>query len=365
MKIQSIAPTRIDLAGGTVDLWPLYLFIKQPEGPSTINLGINLFAETICETLPHPLVILESQDLSTRLEFKWNELEQVKSPPSLILHLKFLRYFAQVAQKNGRFNSQQGLKISTRALSPAGAGLGGSSTLSVSMIGALRAWATGDTSPQTEGESLIELVRDIETVVIRVPAGLQDYYGAMYGGLQELKWRPRHNEREPFNFTLIQELQKRLILFYSGQSRNSGINNWALFKALIDQQSQNSSQHSSQLTSQLFEEIAQATEDLKVALLQQNYTEVGKAIDREWKARRQLAPGISTPEIDQAFRSAKQLGANAGKICGAGGGGCFFIYTDNSDAQHRQSIIDAVEAIPGIRHLPFEGVSHGVKVTLL
>jgi D-glycero-alpha-D-manno-heptose-7-phosphate kinase len=155
----------------------------------------------------------------------------------------------------------------------------------------------------------------------------------------------------------MKELEKRLLLFYSGQSRNSGINNWALFKQLIDGDS---------TTKYGFSGIAEAARKLHQALGIQDWTGVGAAIAREWEFRRTLAQGITTEQMDQAFAEAARLGAVGGKVCGAGGGGCFFLYLPESSdtpkgAEQRQLIRSGLETL-GLKHLPFRAVARGLEV---
>ena len=93
--ILSKAPTRIDLSGGTIDLWPLFLFFKNP---ITVNLGIDLFAETkLVESPLSPApteITLRSIDQNIELKLKWQSLEEDREvPPALILHYKLLKYF--------------------------------------------------------------------------------------------------------------------------------------------------------------------------------------------------------------------------------------------------------------------------------
>jgi len=352
--IRSKAPTRIDLAGGTVDIWPIYLFLNRA---ITLNVGIDLFAETELDETTDGQVHLVSGDQKIELKLAWDELQSARPHPAVELHLKLLRHFAPLAQKrlSASGGKLPGLRLSTRAKSPAGAGLGGSSTLSVSMIGALASWAEGNPiDPQSIGERLVEIVRDIETTVIHVPAGLQDYYGAMFGGLQCLHWGTGTHSRERFDARTLQDLEDRLLLFYSGQSRNSGINNWALYKGFIDKQND---------VRERFEKINEATWKAERALRARDWQAVGQAIAEEWSVRRTLAPGITTPEIDQAFATAARLvPGSAGKICGAGGGGCFFVYTPEAlPAAEKARVAEAIAAT-GVRHLPFRAVPHGVEV---
>jgi len=349
----------VDLAGGTVDVWPLYLFLKNP---ITLNLGIDLFAEAEIEVTPASAggshFTLASEDQSKELKFDWPTLLKEPSaqniPPALELHWKLLYYFAHEKLSADHQAFDFNLKLSTRAKSPAGAGLGGSSALSIAIVGALATWAHDRViDPETEGEKFIQIVRDVETTVIKVPAGIQDYYGAMFGGLQVLHWGFGSHRREWLSDSTLAELDKRLILFYSGQSRNSGINNWVLFKGFIDNQ---------EGVREKFAEIAKASEALDIALRAQDWKASGEAIAAEWSTRKTLAPGISTPEINAAFEEAARVAPVSGKICGAGGGGCFFIYLPSADPAHRSEIISKLGILSGIRHLPFTSSRRGVNV---
>ncbi len=358
----SKAPTRIDLAGGTVDIWPIYLFLPDPV---TINLGISLFAESELSYSPDGAaeVVLKSDDQGHELRATWGAVTrgEITPPPQLELHAKLLRFFLKERIQRGMAPVERGqFLLKTRAKSPAGAGLGGSSTLSISMIGALGTWALErPIDPDREGEDFIEIVRDVETTVIQVPAGLQDYYGAMYGGLQSLRWGFGRHQRQYLDSGLLDELSARILLFYSGQSRNSGINNWALFKSFIDKQGQARAQ---------FAELVKATQSLEQALVRRDWTAVGQAIASEWETRKGLASGITTPEIDRAFAEARALGPVSGKICGAGGGGCFFVYLPQQDAAERTKLKENITKIfeaQGLRNLPFQAVPRGLTVQSL
>ena len=355
MIIKSRAPARIDLAGGTLDLWPLHLFVRQPV---TINMGINLWATATLEfkDAPVPEVLLRSEDQKNELKFAWSDIEKVSAPPELQLHLKLLKHFGGI--RHGISGLRRQLILTTSAESPAGAGLGGSSTLGVAIAGALSVWGEDEFALEgfdstTNGDKLIETVRDVETTVIQVPAGVQDYYGAMYGGLQSLRWGVSAHRHERLPEGILTGLESRVLLFYSGQSRNSGINNWALYKDFIDNR---------EGVRAKFDQIAAAANQLETALRESNWAAVGEAIAHEWEARSGLASQISTPEINRAFAAAKKEGATAGKICGAGGGGCFFIYLPSDDPQRAAAIRTKIEAIEGIRSLPFKAVPQGLEV---
>jgi D-glycero-alpha-D-manno-heptose-7-phosphate kinase len=352
MNIESVAPVRVDLAGGTVDIWPLYLLLDTPK---TINFGVSLFAKTTieCEPSNQPRVTLESIDLKKSQVFSWEEILDVntKAIPELDLPVRLLRYFAK-EHTNPRALS---LTLKTEAKSPSGAGLGGSSALSISIIGALWKWVNPRTPLDLEkdGEFLISLTRDVESQVLYGPAGLQDYYGAAFGGLQTLSWRIAKNARSTMPVETLKELEARTLLFYSGKTRNSGINNWQLFKGLIDKDPE---------VERKFKAIVSATNKLESALLKQDFKAVVAAVREEWETRKTLAPGISTPEMDAAYARAREITDLAFKVCGAGGGGCFFILLPEKNDALKEKVKATVLQSGEIRLLPFEAVPHGLTV---
>jgi D-glycero-alpha-D-manno-heptose-7-phosphate kinase len=349
-EILSRAPVRIDLAGGTVDIWPLNLLLPHA---LTLNIGIDLFAETelhFDSGVSAPKIVLKALDQKAELELPWTAIEKDASeiPPALQLHFRFLKHFAPAHTSKGK------LTLATRAKSPAGAGLGGSSALSISMIGALRAWAQPDIPvyPEREGEELIKIACDVESQVLGVPAGLQDYYGAMYGGLQSIRWGIGAPSREWLPEKTLYDVADRILLFYSGQSRNSGINNWVLFKKFIDKDAD---------VSKKFHQIADAATHLDDALRAKKWPKVSAAIAEEWDTRRHLASGISTPEIDAAWDAAKKEGAVAFKICGAGGGGCFFVLLPEPNPALAKKIVKKLGALD-MRPLEFKAVPRGLTI---
>ncbi len=363
--IRSKAPTRIDLAGGTLDIWPLYLLL---DNPVTINVAISLYAETELnefknsETSADAGIEFITDDQQASIFLKWSELDRYQPPPALELLVKLARFFKNEKVSNSTFDSTLSVRLRTRAQSPAGAGLGGSSALAISLIGALKTWAVPKSQSTSvdwisqlmkQGTELINVAKDIESTVIKVPAGLQDYHGSLYGGLQKLEWRPGVNARSAYSADLLKMLQNHLILFYSGKSRNSGINNWTLFKNLID---------GDRSVRDHFQAIANSTLKLDTALSLRDFSAAQTAIADEWNVRRHLAQSISTPEIDKAFHIAQELGIRAGKICGAGGGGCFFFFLPSTNPDLRKELINRVVQT-GVEHLEFHVCEKGLEVT--
>jgi len=139
-----------------------------------------------------------------------------------------------------------------------------------------------------EGELLINTVRDLETRLLGVPAGIQDYYPPVYGGLAALHLEPgaptHHNIALP-----IHDLADRFLLHYTGIAHFSGTNNWEMYKRQIEKKKK---------VTHGFEQIAETAIEMERALETANFEAAGRALAREWENRKALIDGISTPEID-------------------------------------------------------------------
>ena len=321
MRIETSTPTRIDLAGGTIDIWPLYLF--HP-GAQTLNAAISLRASARIDTRADRRVVIRSEDTDRTVEVEdWNALRETGELRllSLLAHW-FLR--GPDAPPHGR---KDGLTLTTRCESPAGAGIAGSSALNVAVCAALAAW----TRHHYEPEALLQIAMNIEAQAISVPTGLQDYRPAMYGGIAALELNVDGLRRVPLDVD-PRELERRIVLCYTGEPRNSGTNNWEITKRHID---------GDRFIFDCFERIRDTAAHMRDALAAGDWNGVGAAIAEEWDNRKRLAPGVTSPAIDDLIARAKAAGATAAKVCGAGGGGCLFCY---GPPDTRTAIRDALAA---------------------
>jgi D-glycero-alpha-D-manno-heptose-7-phosphate kinase len=326
VRVTTSAPTRIDLAGGTLDIWPLYLFHPDAQ---TINVAISLRARVTIDHRSDQRIVIRSLDTGAEVAADhWREL----ADPTELRLLSLLVHFFET----------RGITLTTASESPAGAGLGGSSALNVAVCGALADWNRTHYDP----EALLQIAMNVEAQTIRVPTGLQDYRPALYGGLSALEFDVDAVRRVPLDVDLA-ELESRLVLCYTGEPRNSGINNWEITKRHIDGDRQ---------VFDSFERIRDAAVALRAALARGDYTAAGAAIADEWQSRKSLAPGVTTPAIEALIAAAMRAGAQAGKVCGAGGGGCLFCY----GPPQRRDDIRAALAAGGARLLDFRLESHGL-----
>ena len=301
MIIESSAPTRVDLAGGTIDIWPLYLF--HP-GASTVNFALSLRAHVRIETRADQRIILESLDRGVRLETTVADVDELARDEELELVSKVVHFF----------RPETGLHLVAHSEAPAGAGISGSSALAIALIGALNR-LVGD---RYDPRRFITIAANLETTVIKVPAGFQDYYPAFYGSTSCVHFRADGIEREHLAIDEA-EIERRFVICYTGEPRHSGINNWDSFKRHIDGDRE---------LFAIFEKIRDAAVQMRAALLANNWQAVAETMRTAYPNRKRLAPGITTPQMDLLVEKALRNGAEAAKICGAGGGGCIAFLCD-------------------------------------
>jgi D-glycero-alpha-D-manno-heptose-7-phosphate kinase len=189
---------------------------------------------------------------------------------------------------------------------------------------------------------------NVECQAIRVPAGVQDYRPALYGGIAAIELGVAGIERVPLDVDPA-ELQRRIVLAYTGAPRHSGTNNWEITKRHID-----GDRH----TFDCFERIRDTAVAMRAALGRGDWDAVGRHIATEWQNRTRLAPGVTTPAIDALIARATAAGATAAKVCGAGGGGCLFCYGPPAS---RAAIAEAL-ARGGARVLDYHIETEGLRL---
>jgi D-glycero-alpha-D-manno-heptose-7-phosphate kinase len=301
MIIESSAPTRVDLAGGTIDIPPLFLF---HEGAATVNFAIDLMAKCRIETRNDDLIVLESVDRGLKFVSSLGHIAELKNEPRLEL-LSKLVYF---------FKPEVGFNMTTLSEAPAGAGLAGSSTLNIACIGALNK-LVGD---RYEPERFIPIAAAVECQVIKVPTGYQDYYSAQYGGVSCIHFGPAGMYREELNVD-TKILEDRTVVIYTGEPRASGTNNWDITKRHIDGDPE---------LFDIFEGIRDTSLKLREALVAADWAAAGEILRLGYPQRKRLSPHITTPHMDHLIEVAHASGAIATKVCGAGGGGCIAFFCE-------------------------------------
>lgn len=299
-KIVVKSPTRVDLAGGTLDLWPLYLFIN---GASTVNVAIDVY--TMAEITPHEddSITLESVDLKLKKSYA-NLAEALYDPdPQMVLLQTQLRYW----------RPQKGFTLKTSSQSPVGGGLGGSSSLTISLM---KAFSLFCGRPFEGVNQMVLAAHNIEAEILNTPTGTQDYYPAASGGLNILRYDYDGIEQDVLPVA-HSTLAEKFMLVYTGKAHHSGLNNFEVMKDAVAKDPN---------TRQALRDLKEIAIETEVVVRAGRWNELGTLFKREFEARVRLAPEFSSPEIAQLAEVSLQNGAEAVKICGAGGGGCVLVW---------------------------------------
>ncbi|PCJ64302.1 MAG: dehydrogenase [Bacteroidetes bacterium] len=305
MIIRSKAPLRLGLAGGGTDVSPY----ADLHGGSILNATINMYAHT---------TIIPTTDGKIRLEAQ--DMEVVETLDSAL----FLEPTGKLALLKGVYNriikdyvkEPLSFQIYTRVDAPPGSGLGSSSTLVVSILGAFAEWCN---IPLGEYD-LAHLAYEIERIDLGLAGGRQDQYAATFGGFNFMEFYK--DDKVIVNPLRIKqryaaELEHNLVLFYMGTSRESA--------KIIEKQTQNIS-NSNEAAIEATHRLKVQSVRMKESILMGKIDEIGEVMHIGWESKKQMATGISNPEIDKIYDTALQNGATGGKISGAGGGGYFFFY---------------------------------------
>lgn len=332
MIIESSAPTRVDLAGGTIDIPPLFLF---HEGAATVNFAINLLAKCRLETRNDDKIIIESVDRGLKVESSLGRINELAHEETLALPAKLVHFF----------KPEIGFNMTTQSEAPAGAGLAGSSALNIACIGALNRLVGN----RYDESRFITIAANVECQVIKVPTGFQDYYPAQFGGAMCLHFRPDGITREPLNIDAA-TLESRIAVCYTGEPRNSGINNWELTKRHID---------GDRALFGLFDGIRDTSLSVREAVVNGDWQRVGEILKAAQPERKKLSPNITTPQMDSLIQKAMDNGAVAAKVCGAGGGGCIAFFCEEG---RRADVEKALAASEGAEVLNWKFAQDGLTI---
>lgn len=323
---------RVDLAGGTLDLYPLYLFL---EGAVTVNMAVSLTCRVRVEPGGGERIEITSSDSGQSVMAEGLEALPLDGPLGFVC--RAVRFF----------HREGGVKITTNTVIPRGSGLGTSSALLVALGIALCKY----NGIRISKEALVARIAELEAQSIGVPTGKQDYYAALHGGVNAIHFRVAENrvERIVRDSAFLKALQQRLILTFTGESHQSAIANWNMLRGFVEDLGDNRARMS---------EIKAIALQMREALLKKDLRAVGELLGREWECRKGLAEGVSTPQTEELMFAAKDAGAAASKICGAGGGGCMITF---APPESRRRVAAAL-CSAGARELPFHISRRGVRV---
>jgi D-glycero-alpha-D-manno-heptose-7-phosphate kinase len=287
--IKAQAPSRVDLAGGSLDLWPIGVIV---ENAVTVNCAINLYARVEARKTKDKFLHLASEDYVKEYDFRKG------SPPGALPLLEKLC---------SHYGVTEGWSILVRSDFPAGSGLGGSSAVAVAMAKTLLEIREA----KENNLKTVNVCRDLEARNLGIPTGVQDFWPSMLGGILAIHYRPGGDDIESLG-NVFPFLAERLVVAYTGQSHFSADNNYELYNAFLQGKKE---------IVRAMHNIAAASFGLYKALKNSDFDEAGRMMLEEWENRKKLSPRIATPKMEELQKASIDAGAVGAKGCGAAGGG--------------------------------------------
>ncbi|WPU66245.1 GHMP family kinase ATP-binding protein [Peredibacter starrii] len=332
MQVTNTGSVRVDLVGGTLDIEPINLIIKNVV---TLNVATGLKASVSLTKTAFDGVEIHSADYNKTYKYTSAELTEDR--------VVYSRDFAEmtfVLQILRLFNINSHIKLDLSSGAPAGSGLGGSSAMGVTLYRAL----CNFTGYNYDRHTAVMRVKAVESRILNQGmAGYQDYFPALTGGVLAVKGIEGEIKVEQlFTDELKEILEKHLVLISSKQSRASGINNWEVYKGFFDKKPE---------VIDGLTRIAEISHACYEALKTKQWDKMLSLIAQEGEQREKLFPGITTDKIRQFTSELKKDGNVIGlKMCGAGGGGCFILVHKGIDPK----VIEARVKEHGMEILPFK-----------
>ncbi len=295
MIIRARAPMRLDLAGGWTDV-PVF---AERHGGAVVNVAITLYTHALVRRTGGG-VRLRALDLGTAVEAQ--RVEDLRADGELGLVKAVVRRLAP---------AEGGLEVVTRSDAPPGSGLGGSGSLGVALVSAMDALRGDRRLPaEVAGAAFV-----IETEEAGIVGGSQDQYAAALGGIQFLAYgEPRvTSTRLRVPGRCLRELEQSLVLCYSGASRFSADTHHAVWGAFGRGEAG---------VVRALEGLKACAHEMRQALDRGDCAQVAQVLNENWRHQQALAPDMRTPAMAELERVAFEAGADGGKACGAGAGGC-------------------------------------------
>lgn len=309
MEVSARSWCRVDLAGGTLDLWPLGLL--HP-GARTVNVAIELPVVVTLVPRERGYQLVQAGEVHAA-----GSLEALAALPE-----------GQLAGLVARHLGLPPVRITLESASPRGGGLGASSALVVALLAAGQALLG---RPSVGADAMAAISRDLEAQLMGLPTGIQDHYPGLLGGALEIRYPPGGHQVRALSVDLG-ALGETLIVAYTGQSHFSAGANWQIVRRRLEAEPE---------TTALLGEIGEIAGEVAAALVAGHFEAVGRGLSAEWARRRRLAEGISTDKIEELLAAGLAAGAWGGKACGAGGGGSLVMLAPPA---RRKAVASALES---------------------
>lgn len=305
MIIRSKAPLRIGLAGGGTDVSPY----SDIYGGAILNATIDLYAYASLEPLQNGKIefCIDGTDRCITLK----AAEHLELVPGFEL---FIGVYNRIVKQ---FKTRPlSFRLTSYIEAPQGSGLGTSSTIVVSLLGAFVEWLK---LPLAKYD-IAHLAYEIERIDLNMSGGKQDQYAATFGGINYIEFLA--NDRVIVNplqlkSEILYELEFNLLLYFTSTQRLSA--------AIIDEQVKNVKEKNERSV-EAMHNLKEQSHQMKDSLLRGELDKIGEILHFGWQNKKQMAHSISNGLIDEIYATAIKNGATGGKISGAGGGGFMFFF---------------------------------------
>lgn len=292
---RSRAPLRIGIAGGGTDVDPY----ASKNGGVVFNTTINRYAYcTITPTDNHSMSVHST-------DYGKYEAPLDGGPLPLDGNMDLIKVVTNY------FGISDGFKMFLQSEAPPGSGLGGSSTVIVSIIAAVCEWI----GAKMTGSEMAQLAYKLEREELGLKGGKQDQYAAVFGGFNLMKFGADGVDVNRVRITndTVNELQYRSVLCYTGTSRESA----KIIESQVDSFKSGQNEEALDRSKSIAVDMARAFE-------KGDLNQAGELLDLSWQYKKQFSSRITNPQIDRLYEAARNAGAIGGKVSGAGGGG--FMY---------------------------------------
>jgi D-glycero-alpha-D-manno-heptose-7-phosphate kinase len=324
---RAAAPVRLDFAGGWTDVPPY----SAREGGVVVAAAVQLHAYAEV-TMRDSGYLLIARDLGDALEVE-NLAALAGDGP-----LPLLRAGLRLLQAPPCL-------LVTRSDAPPGSGLGSSGAIDVALVAALAAAGGRKVSVR----EVADLACRLEGVEAGIPGGRQDQFAAAFGGFLRLTFRDPDAAVEPIALDpgFAAELERRILLCYTGASRFSGNTIGRVMRAY---------ERGEPAISGALDGLRRVAEEMVAALHAADFAKVGALFSENWRLQQLLDPGMSTPEMGRLERAMLDAGALGGKAAGSGAGGSMFFLAPDDPSEARRAV-----GRLGMRLLPVRWALMGVR----
>ncbi|WP_370861269.1 bifunctional fucokinase/fucose-1-phosphate guanylyltransferase [Parabacteroides faecis] len=327
------SPVRIDLAGGWTDTPPYCMYA----GGNVVNVAIELNGQPPLQVYVKPSkeykIILRSIDLGAmEVVSTWDELRDYKKigspfsiPKAALALAGFVPEFSAAhysSLEDQLKNFGCGLEVTLLAAIPAGSGLGTSSILAATVLGAI-----SDFCGLAWDKSKIGYRTLILEQLLTTGGGWQDQYGGVLHGLKLLQTGEGFNQNPSVRWLpeyLFTDPQYRAchLLYYTGITRTAK----NILAEIVQGMFLNSATHL-----RLLSEMKTHALDMFEAIQCGNFETYGKLIAKTWEQKKALDSGTNPPAVEALITQIKDYALGC-KLPGAGGGGYLYIVAKDTEA---------------------------------